>query len=157
MNTLASYLKPTHPIWAMAFRPFYLLSALYAVISILLWGFGYTGTSALSGYFWHAHEMIWGRCCSGSIFAYGGGDMDGAATNARYYVDDTCGIVAAGTFKCIYSDRGFDGTIGHSILLACDILYVAICVEKPKFSELYCSICLVFAWIESCGISCFRV
>ena len=60
MNTLASYLKPTHPIWAMAFRPFYLLSALYAVISILLWGFGYTGTSALSGYFWHAHEMIWG-------------------------------------------------------------------------------------------------
>ncbi|SSY69968.1 NnrS family protein [Alysiella crassa] len=49
-----------HPIWAMAFRPFYLLAAAYGVISILLWGFGYTGTSALPAQYWHAHEMIWG-------------------------------------------------------------------------------------------------
>ena len=49
-----------HPIWAMAFRPFYLLAALYGMISILLWGFGYTGTSALPVQYWHAHEMIWG-------------------------------------------------------------------------------------------------
>ena len=44
----------------MAFRPFYLLAALYGMISILLWGFGYTGTSALPVQYWHAHEMIWG-------------------------------------------------------------------------------------------------
>ncbi|WP_314341874.1 NnrS family protein [Simonsiella muelleri] len=49
-----------HSIWAMAFRPFYLLAALYGMISILLWGFGYTGTSALPVQYWHAHEMIWG-------------------------------------------------------------------------------------------------
>lgn len=49
-----------HPIWAMAFRPFYLLAAIYGALSILLWAFGYTGTSALPVQYWHAHEMIWG-------------------------------------------------------------------------------------------------
>ena len=33
-----------HPVWAMAFRPFYSLAALYGALSILLWGFGYTDT-----------------------------------------------------------------------------------------------------------------
>lgn len=50
----------THPIWAMAFRPLYLLAALYGALSILLWGFGYQGTAQLPAFFWHAHEMIWG-------------------------------------------------------------------------------------------------
>ena len=49
-----------HPVWAMAFRPFYSLAALYGALSILLWGFGYTGTPELHDFYWHAHEMIWG-------------------------------------------------------------------------------------------------
>ncbi|PSJ79362.1 NnrS family protein [Neisseria iguanae] len=49
-----------HPVWAMAFRPFYPLAALYGALSILLWGFGYQGTPELPGFYWHAHEMIWG-------------------------------------------------------------------------------------------------
>lgn len=49
-----------HPIWAMAFRPLYILASLFGVLAILLWGFGYTGTAALPGLYWHAHEMIWG-------------------------------------------------------------------------------------------------
>lgn len=49
-----------HPVWAMAFRPLYLLTALYGALSILLWGFGYQGTGALPSFYWHAHEMIWG-------------------------------------------------------------------------------------------------
>lgn len=44
----------------MAFRPLYLLTAVYGAVSILLWGFGYTGTAALPAFYWHAHEMIWG-------------------------------------------------------------------------------------------------
>ncbi|WP_373741263.1 NnrS family protein [Neisseria sp.] len=55
MNTLFK-----HPVWAMAFRPFYSLAALYGALSILLWGFGYQGTAELPGFYWHAHEMIWG-------------------------------------------------------------------------------------------------
>ncbi len=49
-----------HPVWAMAFRPFYLLAALLGALSILLWGFGYQGTPDLPSFYWHAHEMIWG-------------------------------------------------------------------------------------------------
>lgn len=52
--------QSSHPVWAMAFRPFYLLTAVYGALSILLWGFGYQGTRALPNYLWHAHEMIWG-------------------------------------------------------------------------------------------------
>ena len=52
--------RSTHPVWAMAFRPFYLLAALWGAVAILLWGFGFQGTPSLSGLYWHAHEMIWG-------------------------------------------------------------------------------------------------
>ena len=53
-------LSKNHPVWGMAFRPFYPLAALYGTLSILLWSFGYQGTATLPNYFWHAHEMIWG-------------------------------------------------------------------------------------------------
>lgn len=56
----SSLLNPQHPIWAMAFRPLYLLTALYGIISIMLWGFGFQGTPSLPAFYWHAHEMIWG-------------------------------------------------------------------------------------------------
>ncbi|MDO1510471.1 MULTISPECIES: NnrS family protein [unclassified Neisseria] len=49
-----------HPVWAMAFRPFYILAALFGALSVLLWGFGYQGTIDLPSFYWHAHEMIWG-------------------------------------------------------------------------------------------------
>lgn len=55
-----TFAQPQHPVWAMAFRPLYLLTALYGALSILLWGFGFQGTPALPSFFWHAHEMIWG-------------------------------------------------------------------------------------------------
>lgn len=51
--------NPGHPVWAMAFRPFYLLASLFGSAAILLWGFGYAGHAALPGFIWHAHEMIW--------------------------------------------------------------------------------------------------
>ena len=60
MNKITAYLRADPPVWAMAFRPMYLLTSLYAIISVLLWGFGYTGTRGMPSYFWHAHEMIWG-------------------------------------------------------------------------------------------------
>lgn len=52
--------RSTHPVWAMAFRPFYLLAALWGAAAVLLWAWGFQGTASLSGLYWHAHEMIWG-------------------------------------------------------------------------------------------------
>lgn len=45
---------------SMAFRPFYLLAAVFAALAVLAWVLGYSGGGALTGFYWHAHEMIWG-------------------------------------------------------------------------------------------------
>lgn len=58
--------KPVKPqgnvLWALGFRPFYLLAALFACIAIPLWVLNLAGAVALPlpGMLWHAHEMIFG-------------------------------------------------------------------------------------------------
>jgi len=50
-------------LWALGFRPFYLLASLYAALSILLWALQFTGRLGrpyLPAPIWHAHEMIFG-------------------------------------------------------------------------------------------------
>jgi uncharacterized protein involved in response to NO len=44
----------------MAFRPLYLLAALYVAVAVMVWVGGYGGAGGLVGLYWHAHEMIWG-------------------------------------------------------------------------------------------------
>ncbi|RTL58055.1 MAG: NnrS family protein [Rhodocyclaceae bacterium] len=68
MNVLMSLQEPSsapqRPSWhaflSMGFRPFYLLGAIQAALFVLAWAFGFNGTDALPGMFWHGHEMIWG-------------------------------------------------------------------------------------------------
>lgn len=70
MATLIRLDEPRRPLpasvpgWkaflSMAFRPLYLLGALFAAVAVLAWVAGYTGSGPLSGVFWHAHEMVWG-------------------------------------------------------------------------------------------------
>ncbi|MEC9292498.1 MAG: NnrS family protein [Pseudomonadota bacterium] len=52
------------PVLSIGFRPFFLLAALYAVLSIVLWVLTYTGAHALptlwNPVLWHGHEMIFG-------------------------------------------------------------------------------------------------
>ncbi|MCX7290825.1 NnrS family protein, partial [Janthinobacterium sp.] len=50
-----------HAVWQLGFRPFYLLAAVFAAISIPLWLASYTGmlTGGLQvGLGWHMHEMV---------------------------------------------------------------------------------------------------
>ena len=50
-------------LWALGFRPFYLLASIFAALSIGLWGLqfsGILGASYLQGPLWHAHEMLFG-------------------------------------------------------------------------------------------------
>lgn len=50
-------------LWALGFRPFYLLASGYAALSILLWALQFTGrfgVTFLPTPIWHAHEMIFG-------------------------------------------------------------------------------------------------
>lgn len=47
-------------LFALGFRPFYLLAALYAALSVPLWAAQYAGWLPGPGPLWHAHEMIFG-------------------------------------------------------------------------------------------------
>ena len=51
-------------MFALGFRPFYLLAGLLAVVGMSLWLMSYTGSaqfgSYLQGVFWHSHEMLFG-------------------------------------------------------------------------------------------------
>lgn len=52
------------PLFALGFRPFYLLAAAFAVMAILLWLGAYSGRltfgGGLPGVTWHGHEMVFG-------------------------------------------------------------------------------------------------
>lgn len=49
-------------LWALGFRPFYLLAALFATLAIPLWVMVFSGAIALpmQAVWWHAHEMLYG-------------------------------------------------------------------------------------------------
>lgn len=50
-------------LWALGFRPFYLLASIFAAVSIGFWGLqfsGLLGRPYLQGPLWHAHEMLFG-------------------------------------------------------------------------------------------------
>lgn len=55
MNAIAQ-----HPFLSYAFRPFYLLAAIWGGLSVFLWAWGFQGTVALPSFIWHVREMIWG-------------------------------------------------------------------------------------------------
>lgn len=53
----------TFALWALGFRPFYLLAALSAALSVPLWALQFAGwlpQAVLRGPAWHAHEMLFG-------------------------------------------------------------------------------------------------
>lgn len=50
-------------LWALGFRPFYLLAALLALLSVPLWALQFSGLleqAWLRGAVWHGHEMVFG-------------------------------------------------------------------------------------------------
>ncbi len=53
------------PFLSIGFRPFYLGAAVYAALAVPVWALTVTGfltpdTTALPGYLWHIHEMVFG-------------------------------------------------------------------------------------------------
>jgi uncharacterized protein involved in response to NO len=56
------------PLFALGFRPFYLLAALFAVVALPYWlgvVFGaYPAGGYLGGLAWHSHEMVFGFACA---------------------------------------------------------------------------------------------
>lgn len=69
--------QPQHALWRLGFRPFYLLAAGFAAISIPLWMlqyFGKLGGWPQVGMAWHMHEMVFGMAIAvivGFLFTAG--------------------------------------------------------------------------------------
>ena len=54
---------PGSALFALGFRPFYLLASVFAALSVPLWALqfaGWLGHPYLAGPWWHAHEMLFG-------------------------------------------------------------------------------------------------
>jgi uncharacterized protein involved in response to NO len=52
-----------HPVWQLAFRPFYLVAALFAALAMPLWMAQYLGWMQVRPHVdlaWHMHEMVFG-------------------------------------------------------------------------------------------------
>jgi uncharacterized protein involved in response to NO len=47
-------------LFALGFRPFYMLAAAYAALSVPLWALQYSGVLPGANMLWHAHEMLFG-------------------------------------------------------------------------------------------------
>lgn len=65
-----------HPVWALGFRPFYILTAAFAALAVPLWLAQYFGwvTWSHGGLGWHAHEMVYGMAIAvivGFLFTAG--------------------------------------------------------------------------------------
>ena len=69
MVLLQNIQEPSHPapkgfaLFALGFRPFYLLASIFAALSVPLWSLQFAGLLPqpyLSGVVWHAHEMLFG-------------------------------------------------------------------------------------------------
>lgn len=65
-------LNPSAPIWGQAFRPMFLLAALFSALAMALWSVGLFALDSgkmlagvpqfvtVNGTFWHSHEMLFG-------------------------------------------------------------------------------------------------
>jgi len=57
-------MKTIDRLFALGFRPFYLLAAVFATVSIVFWLLSFTAVVEPGGYlrgiFWHSHEMVFG-------------------------------------------------------------------------------------------------
>ena len=63
LTTAPTSRNETFALWALGFRPFYLLASLLAATSVLLWALQFSGWLTrpyLAGSLWHAHEMVFG-------------------------------------------------------------------------------------------------
>lgn len=52
----------TFSLWALGFRPFYLLAALFSAIAVPVWAMAFAGAlqMPMPAMWWHGHEMIFG-------------------------------------------------------------------------------------------------
>lgn len=97
------------PIWRLGFRPFYLLAAVFAAISVPLWLARYFGMSMSGlpnvGLFWHVHEMVFGVAIAviiGFVFT-AGRNWTGLWTPRGTHLAALAGLWLAGRLAMLFA------------------------------------------------------
>ncbi|HJV03027.1 MAG TPA: NnrS family protein [Burkholderiaceae bacterium] len=97
----------THPLWRLGFRPFYLLAALFAALSIPLWIAQYFGWlhAAHIDVGWHMHEMVFGMVTAvviGFLFT-AGRNWTGLWTPVRGHLAALAALWLAGRLAMLWA------------------------------------------------------
>lgn len=92
-----------HPFLGRGFRPFFLLGALYSVVSLLIWGGFYAGyvspPSVLADpVSWHAHEMVYGFTMAivAGFLLTAVANWTGGAPARQFHLLGLCGVWLVG-------------------------------------------------------------
>jgi uncharacterized protein involved in response to NO len=107
-------------LWALGFRPFYLLAAAFAVFGIGAWIFVLAGrlTMPMAGLWWHAHEMLFGFAAAvivGFLFT-AGRNWTGLATPTGPTLAALAALWLAGRLGLAFS--------GGWLAALCDLLFL---------------------------------
>lgn len=97
-----------HAVWRLGFRPFYLLAAAFAAISVPLWiaqYFGWVRGLPHLNLYWHMHEMVYGFAIAVIIgFLYTAGrNWTGLWTPRRGHLAALAGLWLAGRIAMLFA------------------------------------------------------
>lgn len=114
--------SPTHHVlWALGFRPFYLLAAAFAAVSIPLWLASYYGKMPGLAHVtlnWHMHEMVFGFAIAviiGFVFT-AARNWTGLWTPRRGYLAMLAGVWLAGRIAMLCAPAGIAAVIDLAFL-----------------------------------------
>lgn len=110
-----------HPLFRLGFRPFYLLAAAFAAVSVPLWVaryFGMAGYLAHVDLNWHMHEMVYGFAIAviiGFLFT-AGRNWTGLWTPRRGHLAALAGVWIAGRLAMLFAPPLFAAIVDLAFL-----------------------------------------
>lgn len=126
----------TFSLWALAFRPFYLLAAALAVIAIPVWAVAFSGGLQLPipGMWWHAHEMIFGFAAAviiGFLFT-AGRNWTGLDTPSGAPLALLAGLWLAGRLAMAFGSGAWVAVIDIAFLPVAAVLLLRVLVKAKS-------------------------
>ncbi|ENO89956.1 NnrS family protein [Thauera linaloolentis] len=126
----------TFSLWALAFRPFYLLAAAFAVLAIPVWAVVFSGglQTPIPGMWWHAHEMIFGFAVAviiGFLFT-AGRNWTGLDTPAGGQLAVLAGLWLAGRLAMAFGSGAWVAVVDIAFLPVAAALLLRVLVRAKS-------------------------
>lgn len=126
----------TFSLFALGFRPFYLLAALFGAIAVPAWALVWSGvlTTPMPGMWWHAHEMIFGFAAAvivGFLFTAGKA-WTGQPTPTGSRLAALAGLWLAGRLAMAFSDGAWVALVDVAFLPTCAGIFVGVLLRAKS-------------------------